>query len=173
MLSGGTYTTISFSNSVSTFARGINESGQIVGDYVDAAGNDHGFLYSDGSYTTLAPPGSTWTEAYGINAQGEIVGTFIDAQGVVRGFIATAVPEPASIILLAGAASVFMSVRGPPPLAVKAGDIGGQLLRNVLPTMRRLPAMSSRLYSGRIVAIRPVLEGLESRELACPRRLGR
>ncbi len=109
LLSGGTYTTISFSDSVSTYARGIDQAGQIVGDYVDAAGNDHGFVYSDGTYTTLAPPGSTWTEAYGINAQGEIVGTFIDAQGVVHGFIATAVPEPASVILLAGGLAIIFA----------------------------------------------------------------
>jgi probable HAF family extracellular repeat protein len=101
LLSGGTYTTISFSDSVSTYARGINQLGQIVGDYVDAAGNDHGFLYSDGQYTTVAPPGATWTEAYGINAQGEIVGTYIGANGVIYGFTATPVPEPASVILLA------------------------------------------------------------------------
>jgi uncharacterized membrane protein len=102
LLSGSTFSTLSFSDSVQTYARGLNRLGQIVGDYVDAAGNDRGFLYSNGRYTTLAPPGATWTEAYGINAQGEIVGTYIAADGVVHGFIATAVPEPASVILLAG-----------------------------------------------------------------------
>jgi probable HAF family extracellular repeat protein len=79
----------------------INQSGQIVGDYVDAAGNDRGFLYSDGRYTTIDPPGATWTEAYGVNAQGEIVGTYIGANGTVYGFLAIAVPEPASVVLLA------------------------------------------------------------------------
>jgi probable HAF family extracellular repeat protein len=101
LLNGSTFTTISFSDSVSTYARGLNKSGQIVGDYVDSAGTDHGFLYSDGRYTTLDPPGATWTEAYGINAQGEIVGTYIGANGIVYGFTASAVPEPASAILLA------------------------------------------------------------------------
>ena len=60
-------------------------------------------------YTTLDPPGATWTEAYGINAQGEIVGTYIDAQGVVHGFTATAVPEPASVILLAGGLGIMFA----------------------------------------------------------------
>ena len=87
----------------------INQSGQIVGDYVDAAGNDRGFLYSDGRYTTLDPAGATWTDAYGINAQGEIVGTYSDSQGVVHGFIAAAVPEPASVILLAGGLGIMFA----------------------------------------------------------------
>jgi probable HAF family extracellular repeat protein len=58
LLSGGTYTTISFPDSISTCARGINQSGQIVGDYEQPGGGDNGFLYSDGTYTTLDVPGA-------------------------------------------------------------------------------------------------------------------
>jgi hypothetical protein len=57
---------------------GINDSGQIVGRYVDAIGTTHGFLRSGGSYTTLDVPGSTFTVANGINASGQIVGAYYD-----------------------------------------------------------------------------------------------
>jgi probable HAF family extracellular repeat protein len=50
-----------------TRANGINASGQIVGDYSDAAGHGHGFLLDHGSYTTLDVPSSIFTEAHAIN----------------------------------------------------------------------------------------------------------
>jgi hypothetical protein len=59
-------------------------------------------------YTTLTPPNSDRSEAYGINDKGDVVGSYygpsgnIGANGLVYGFTATAVPEPASVILLAG-----------------------------------------------------------------------
>ena len=91
MLNGGTYTTISFPNSVSTTATGINQLGQVVGYCVDAAGNDDGFLYNNGTYTTIDVPGAQFTQAFGMNAEGEIVGTYFGASGEL-GF--TAAPAP-------------------------------------------------------------------------------
>ena len=41
------------SGSTYTFANGINDSGQIVGEYYDAGGTQHGFLLDNGIYTTL------------------------------------------------------------------------------------------------------------------------
>src|SRR5947207_14788884 len=61
-----------------TDARGINDAGQIVGDYTDAS-RRQGFVLSGGSYTTLPAIGS-YTVATGINASGQIVG-FYDNQG--------------------------------------------------------------------------------------------
>jgi len=67
-----------------TYAYGINDTGQIVGWYYDGSGNggDHGFLLSGGTYTTLDYPGAISpshgtpaTFAYGINDLGQIVGT--------------------------------------------------------------------------------------------------
>src|SRR5262249_26364287 len=58
---------------------GINDRGQIVGDYVNR--NDHlrhGFLRSGGVYTTIDPPGAVLTVAEGINNSGEIAGVYID-----------------------------------------------------------------------------------------------
>jgi hypothetical protein len=70
-----------------TVAFGINDPGQIVGDYVDTSGNRHGFLLSEGVYTTLDPPGSTFTVAQGINNAGVIVGLYFDGAGNKHGFV--------------------------------------------------------------------------------------
>src|SRR6266566_1870271 len=65
------YTTIDDPSGSSTFAYGINASGQIVGSYLPG----HGFLYSAGTYTTLDDPNGV-TVAYGINDAGQIVGNY-------------------------------------------------------------------------------------------------
>jgi probable HAF family extracellular repeat protein len=72
-----------------TVAIGINDLGQIVGDYVDATdGNRHGFLLSQGTYTKpLDPPGSSLTVAEGINNAGVIVGFYLDANNAQHGFL--------------------------------------------------------------------------------------
>jgi probable HAF family extracellular repeat protein len=90
--SNGTYTDISdplAAESASgggvsgTHAMAINTSGQVVGYYVDANGQTHGFIYSGGSYTTLDDPSAVGggTVADGINDAGEIVGYYYDANG--------------------------------------------------------------------------------------------
>ena len=85
-----------------TTAYGINESGQIVGTYVDESffNRFHGFLLSDGIYSLLEPPGSLQSQALGINDAGQIVGWY-DGPGGQHGFLATPVPEPATLLLLA------------------------------------------------------------------------
>jgi uncharacterized membrane protein len=69
------YTTIDVPGGIGTWTRGINDAGQIVGQYGDAGGSAHGFLLDvDGSYTTLDVPGAMDTKAWGINDAGQIVG---------------------------------------------------------------------------------------------------
>src|SRR5438034_1110321 len=64
-----------------TEAWGINDVGQIVGQYSNAGGT-HGFLLINGTYTTLDDPLATnGTIAYGINDMGQIVGTYDNATG--------------------------------------------------------------------------------------------
>jgi uncharacterized membrane protein len=61
--------------------------GQIVGDYGDASGIGHAFLFSAGKFTTIDFPGAfSFTTAIGINAWGEIVGAYDDANGAQHGF---------------------------------------------------------------------------------------
>ena len=92
-------TTIHYPGSTSTAARGINNSGDVVGTFVCAAAcinpqtgeisaaGTHGFLFQDGVYTRIDVPadGRTQTVARGIGVQGIIVGHYT-AAGVQHGF---------------------------------------------------------------------------------------
>jgi hypothetical protein len=70
-----------------TEAFGINDTGQIVGQYSDLGGT-HGFLLSGRTYTTLDDPlaigGDTF--AFGMNNTGQIVGSYTNATGT-HGFV--------------------------------------------------------------------------------------
>jgi hypothetical protein len=90
-------TIVQYPGSSSTMARGINNSGDIVGTYAcspaagctltGAAGTagSHGFLLQDGVYTRIDVPGGTNTVARGISEQGTIIGHY-GAAGVTHGF---------------------------------------------------------------------------------------
>jgi len=92
-------TKLDYPGSTSTAARGINNSGDIVGTYVCAAAcvnpltgevsaaGTHGFLLQDGVYTRIDVPaeGRTATTARGIGDHGIIVGHYT-AAGVQHGF---------------------------------------------------------------------------------------
>jgi probable HAF family extracellular repeat protein len=75
-----------------TYAEGINNSGEVVGFYVDSGGIDHAFLYNHNSAThwiTLDDPNASQnfdvgTYAEGINNSGEIVGYYVDSGGAPR-----------------------------------------------------------------------------------------
>jgi probable HAF family extracellular repeat protein len=85
-----TYTTLNdlLVNNTGTWARCINDVGQIVGYYEDSSYVDHGFLYSGGRYTTLNDPLATHgTSATGINDAGQIVGYYEDSSYVDHGFL--------------------------------------------------------------------------------------
>jgi probable HAF family extracellular repeat protein len=71
---------------LSSEATGINNSGQIVGFFVDAT--VHGFFLDvGGSFTTIDVPGATSTSAFGINDSGQIMGIFFDTTGTSHGFL--------------------------------------------------------------------------------------
>ena len=65
---------------VGYLARGINDTGQIVG----YAGS--GFVYDGSTYRTLSVPGALNTDARSINNAGEIVGLYTDSSGRSHGF---------------------------------------------------------------------------------------
>src|ERR1041385_1959145 len=71
--------------SVTTTVQGINNSGQLVGNFSDAAGS-HAFLRIGAAYTTFAVPGASQTFAAGINNVGQITGQYTDATGA-HGYI--------------------------------------------------------------------------------------
>jgi probable HAF family extracellular repeat protein len=82
------YTKIDAPGSVSTIARGINARGEIVGTYIDADGNAHGFLLRKGEFTTIDTAVSNDTQgARAINARGDIIGNYVGADNVLRGYL--------------------------------------------------------------------------------------
>jgi hypothetical protein len=101
---GGSITSFEVPGATSTQALGVNDLDQIVGDFVDNMGVMHGFLDIGGVFSTLDPNGSTATTINGINDLGTVVGFYVDANGNTIGAVgtpvATAVPEPASLLLL-------------------------------------------------------------------------
>ena len=90
-------TTIRYPGSTSTAARGLNNSGDIVGTYACATAcvnpmtgetstaGTHGFLLEDRVYTRIDVPGGTATVARGISEQGMIVGHY-NVGAVTHGF---------------------------------------------------------------------------------------
>ena len=66
-------------NGLYTRANGINDAGQIVGNYGTGYpfnGIGHGFVGHPDSITTIDVPGAEDTSAYGINDAGQVVGSY-------------------------------------------------------------------------------------------------
>src|SRR6266478_8098356 len=84
------FTQVDAPNATLTRALGINDAGQIVGDFRNSTGT-HGFLDTGGSFTQIDVPGAITTEALGINDAGQIVGLFVASEGGGHGFLATPV----------------------------------------------------------------------------------
>jgi probable HAF family extracellular repeat protein len=76
----GEYTLLDFPRAILTEAIGINDDGQVVGDYRDSAGRFHGFFWDAGRFLTFDVPFSeaTATAPSGINNVGQIVGFYFD-----------------------------------------------------------------------------------------------
>jgi probable HAF family extracellular repeat protein len=85
--SSGSYKTLSVPGAYYTEAFGINNAGQVVGDYQTNSGSPHvGFLYGGGIYTTFNVPGASLTIPWSINNAGQIAGYYASA-GNTYGFI--------------------------------------------------------------------------------------
>jgi uncharacterized membrane protein len=80
-----------------TFVLGINDHGQITGNYGDSSDETHGFRLNHGKYATLNDPEAgtvagpptffPGTDAVGSNDKGQIVGFYIDANNVEHSFL--------------------------------------------------------------------------------------
>jgi len=83
-----THAGVDVPGALATAAAGINDAGQIVGNFVDPARWRHGFLRSvRGAFTTIDGPGATETALEGINSAGQTVGYFVDVHGRRHGFL--------------------------------------------------------------------------------------
>ena len=85
--SAGTYTTFDYPGATGTYAADINSAGQIIGTYTDSAFNTHSYLLSGGTFSPLIYPGSVQTLAYGINTAGQVVGGYVDSGQNRHGFL--------------------------------------------------------------------------------------
>ena len=74
-------------NSSFSAAFGVNNSGSVVGMYVDGAGLRHGYLATETSFQTIDYPGPFETIPSQLNDAGTIVGQYFDAAGFLHGFV--------------------------------------------------------------------------------------
>jgi probable HAF family extracellular repeat protein len=89
-LNAGVFLQLDYPASTFTQALGVNNHGQVVGQYMDSGGLTHGFLYtvSSGQYINLDDPNGVGTTiANGINDNGIVVG-FYGTAPINRGFVA-------------------------------------------------------------------------------------
>jgi uncharacterized membrane protein len=70
------FRSFAYPGAASTDGRGINNSGQIVGQWQDSARVAHGFLLSDGVYRSFDVPGALGTYPQDINDAGTVVGLY-------------------------------------------------------------------------------------------------
>jgi probable HAF family extracellular repeat protein len=91
MYSGGVYTNVQAPDAHDTYIRAINNSGVMVGYWVDdQAGDIHAFRATGADkndFTEISVPGAKYAIAYGINNAGDIVGWFNDSKSNQHGYI--------------------------------------------------------------------------------------
>jgi hypothetical protein len=80
----------------------VTEDEIIVGYYPDHI-RTNGFLYDyrNDVYTEFTIPGAEQTMIDGISKNGILTGGYVDSNGIEHGFMATPIPEPGLIIVLA------------------------------------------------------------------------
>lgn len=90
-MKGTAFTSVEFPGAVETWAEGINNTGDIVGEYLDSKGAAHGFTLISGSYATIDFPHAAGTVANEINDGGQITGYYAGQDSTVdlQGFLAT------------------------------------------------------------------------------------
>jgi hypothetical protein len=83
----GKFTDISISGATLVNANGINDSGAVVGTYVDSNGVQHGYLLEGSTLTKLDPPGTdTLATAWGINNAGVVTVFGANSSGTYLSF---------------------------------------------------------------------------------------
>jgi hypothetical protein len=85
--SAGKFIAINFPKSTGTQAIGINDAGDVVGDYLDSAGVQHGFVKKGNKYTSIDVKGETTPYAWAINNSGQMVVFAINSAGGYDSFV--------------------------------------------------------------------------------------
>ena len=86
-LDDGVVTWVEFPGADQTVLRGINDFGDVVGEYAGLDGIRHGFIRATGIFQTIDVPLAVETRARGLNNLSEIVGFWTDDAGLRHGFI--------------------------------------------------------------------------------------
>src|SRR5260370_26075343 len=81
------FTAFNFPGANGTRGTGLNDHGDIVGDYRDSRGVPHGYLLSHGTFTSFDPQGSVLTRGIAINNLGVIGGHFLDNGNVRHSYL--------------------------------------------------------------------------------------
>jgi hypothetical protein len=89
LLNFGLFLTLDVPGSIFTLALGLNNNGQVVGDYMDSGGNTQDFVWTSASgfQTIDNPNGIGTTVVNGINDKGVLVG-FYGTSPTNSGFVA-------------------------------------------------------------------------------------
>ncbi len=82
----GHYETYDYPGATVTRVNGINDRGQMAGQW-SAAGRSHGFILEDGETQPIEFPGAVSTRATCINNRGMVAGFYNNADGVFHGFV--------------------------------------------------------------------------------------
>jgi hypothetical protein len=86
-LTGSTYTTLDVPGAADTYPTGVNNAGDIVGEYIDSSGNYHGFSRLGAVLKTIDYPGAVYSAVFAVNEQGIMAGTYGDgAANIYEGF---------------------------------------------------------------------------------------
>jgi len=124
------FTAINFPGGTRTRALGINDSGDIVGDYFDASGVQHAYLLNQGTFTTFDPPGSIQTRGLAINNRGVVGGTFLDSSKVRHSYLLN--QGNFTVFDFPGAAATFLQGMNNQGQVVGAYNDSGGLLHGFL-----------------------------------------
>jgi uncharacterized membrane protein len=87
VMQGGVFTQLDYPGAMSTQAYGINNAGQIVGEYQPVGPGTNGFLYDSGTYTSISVTGAVNTQMRGIDNVGDMVGRYLDSAGSLHGLL--------------------------------------------------------------------------------------
>jgi uncharacterized membrane protein len=90
LLSGNVFTQFDVAGAVSTTLHTINDAGDFVGAFTDAAQFSQAFLNIGGSTTVIAIPGALFNTAEGINGADDVVGFYTDSASVTHAFFRNA-----------------------------------------------------------------------------------
>lgn len=106
LIQNGVLTSLAAPGFSATQLLGLNNDGLLVGIGITASGTTSGIVYNSRSHVWNAyndPFGVGATAFNGVNDLNQIVGFYTDLAGNTHGLLATSVPEPGSLLLLASA----------------------------------------------------------------------